>query len=122
MIKPGEDTRAIRQMRFMNQEEIIGIVPQLKEYIYEAIEVENAGLKIEKKIFHELVIPVELQKHLDLVAELKVAFFNLTPGRRREYAEYVSQAKLEKTRVQRVEKIISMILGGKGLNDRYRRV
>ena len=106
----------------MNQEEIIGIVPQLKEYIYEAIEVENAGLKIEKKIFHELVIPVELQKHLDLVAELKVAFFNLTPGRRREYAEYVSQAKLEKTRVQRVEKIISMILGGKGLNDRYRRV
>ncbi|MFZ4771732.1 MAG: DUF1801 domain-containing protein, partial [Ferruginibacter sp.] len=43
--KPGENTRAVRWVRFTNVNEIIELQPVLKAYINEAIEVEKAGLK-----------------------------------------------------------------------------
>ena len=44
----------------------------------------------------------------------------MTKGKQREYADYVSDAKLEKTRLRRVEKILPLISSGVGLNDKYR--
>ena len=49
------------------------------------------------------------------------SFEAVTPGKRREYAEYVASAKREETRLKRVEKVLPMIEEGVGLNDRYRR-
>ena len=43
--KPGENTQAARLIRFTNLSEIIAMEAVLKTYIYEAIEVEKAGLK-----------------------------------------------------------------------------
>ena len=48
------------------------------------------------------------------------AFDALTPGKQREYAKYVAEAKREETRLSRTKKIMPMIKAGKGLNDRYR--
>ena len=92
---------------------------KLKEYIFEAIEVENVGLKVEFKKNTELLIPEEFQTIIDKMPELKTAFFNLTPGRQREYGRYISEPKQSKTHESRVEKCISQILNGKGLNDKY---
>ena len=86
----------------------------LKAYIYEAIEVEKAGLKVELKKTDEYEVPEEFQKKLDKDADLKKAFKALTPGRQRAYLFLISQAKLAKTREARVEKYIPMILDGKG--------
>ncbi|HTB25506.1 MAG TPA: DUF1801 domain-containing protein [Puia sp.] len=116
LIKPGENTQAVRLIRFTSVREIVKMEPILKSYIYEAIEVEKAGLKVNYKINPEPV-PVELQKKLDKNHTLKTAFEALTPGRQRAYILYFSAPKQSKTRELRIEKCIKQILNGKGLNE-----
>src|ERR1700747_2364388 len=117
LIKPGENTEAGRQIRFTNVREIVEMETILKAYIYEAVEVEKAGLKVNFKKITELIIPEDVQNKLDEIPALKTAFDALTPGRQRAYILYFSAPKQSKTRVSRVEKCMQQILNGKGLND-----
>jgi uncharacterized protein YdeI (YjbR/CyaY-like superfamily) len=114
--KPGENTQAARRIPFTNVREIVEMEPVLKAYIYEAIEVEKAGLEVNFKKNPE-PIPEEFQNKLDEIPALKAAFDALTPGRQRAYILYFSGAKRSKTRESRVEKCMQQILNGKGLND-----
>jgi len=118
LIQQTENTQAARQIRFTNVQEIVEMEPILKAYIYEAIEIEKAGLKVDFKKTTEFIIPEEFQKKLDENPALKTAFEALTPGRQRAYILYFSQPKQSKTRESRVEKYMPQILDGKGLNDR----
>src|SRR6266536_2383638 len=117
LIKPGENTQAGRQIRFTNVREIVEMEAILKTYIYEAIEVEKAGLKVNFKKTTEFIIPEEFQNKLDEIPALKTAFDALTPGRQRAYILYFSATKQSKTRESRVKKCMQQILNGKGLND-----
>jgi uncharacterized protein YdeI (YjbR/CyaY-like superfamily) len=113
----GENTQAGRQIRFTNVREIVEMEPILKAYIYEAIEVEKAGMKVNYRKTSEFIIPEEFQNRLDEIPALKTAFDALTPGRQRAYILYFSAPKQSKTRESRVEKCMQQILNGKGLND-----
>ena len=117
LIKPGENSRAQRQIRFTDVREIEEMELKIKSYIYEAIEVEKAGLEVNFKEKTDLIIPEELQNKFDEIPTLKTAFEALTPGRQRAYVLYFSQAKQSKTRETRIGKYIQQILDGKGLND-----
>ena len=117
LIQQTENTQAARQIRFISIQEIAELQTVLKAYLYEAIEVEKAGLEVKMKKTSEFEIPDEFQKALQENSELKAAFAELTPGRQRAYLLYFSNAKQSKTRTSRVEKSIPQILNGKGLND-----
>jgi uncharacterized protein YdeI (YjbR/CyaY-like superfamily) len=117
LIQQTENVQAGRQIRFTNVQEIVEMEAILKSYIYEAIEVEKAGLEVNFKEHTEFIIPEEFQTKFDEIPALKTAFEALTPGRQRAYIFYFSQPKQSKTRESRVEKYIQQILGGKGLND-----
>jgi uncharacterized protein YdeI (YjbR/CyaY-like superfamily) len=117
LIQQTENVQAARQIRFTGVQQIIKLAPVLKRYIYEAIEVEKAGLKVELKKATEFAIAQEFQVVLDTSAALKKAFYALTPGRQRAYLLFFSSPKQSKTREQRVEKYKQQILEGKGLND-----
>jgi len=117
--RPGEHTQAGRWIKFTSISEIDEMEPMLREYIYEAIEVEKAGLNIIKKKTEDYPVPEEFQLKLDTIPVLKAAFEALTPGRQREYILYFSQAKQSKTREARVEKYIPRILDGKGFSEDY---
>ena len=117
LIQQTENVQAARQIRFTNVREIVKMKPILKAYIYEAIEVEKAGLKVNFKKTAEFIIPEEFQNKLDELPALKTAFDALTPGRQRAYNLYFSAPKQSKTRESRVEKWMQQILHGKGLND-----
>ena len=117
LIQQTENVQGARQIRFTNVQEIVEKEAILKAYIYEAIEVEKAGLKVKAKKPEELIIPEELQHKFDEIPALKDAFTTLTPGRQRAYILHFSAAKQSKTRESRVEKCIPNILNGKGLND-----
>jgi len=117
LVQQTENVQAARQIRFTNVQEIVEMEPILKAYIYEAIEVEKAGLKVDFKKTPEYIIPEEFQKKLDEIPTLKAAFESLTPGRQRAYILYFSAAKQTKTRESRIEKCMPQILNGKGLND-----
>ncbi len=117
LIQQTKNVQAARQIRFTDVREIAKMAPILKAYIYEAIEVEKAGLKVSLKKNTELVFPEEFQKKLDNNPALKTAFGALTPGRQRAYTLYFSAPKQSKTREARVEKCMQQILNGRGLND-----
>jgi uncharacterized protein YdeI (YjbR/CyaY-like superfamily) len=117
LIQQTENVQAARQIRFTNLQEIIDLEATLKAYIYEAIEVEKAGLKVELKKTSEFTMPEEFQKVLEENSALKTAFEALTPGRQRGYLLHFAQPKQSKTRVSRIEKSIPQIFEGKGLND-----
>ena len=117
LIQQTENVQAARQIRFTNVQEIVEMETILKAYIYEAIELEKAGLKVDFKKTTEFIIPEEFQKKLDEIPALKTAFDGLTPGRQRAYIFYFSAPKQSKTRESRVEKYMQQILNGKGLND-----
>ena len=117
LIQQTKNVQSARQIRFTNAKEIVKMEKILKAYVYEAIEVERAGLKVKLKKTSEFKIPEEFQKRLDKSTALKKAFDALTPGRQRAYIFYFSQAKQSKTREARVEKYIKQILSGKGLDD-----
>jgi len=117
LIQQTKNVQSARQIRFTNVREIVKMEKILKAYVFEAIEVEKAGLKVKLKKTSEFKIPEEFQKRLDKNTTLKKAFDALTPGRQRAYIFYFSQAKQSKTREARVEKYIKQILSGKGLDD-----
>lgn len=118
LIQQTENVQAARQIRFTDLEEIRKLEATLKAYIFEAVEVEKAGLKVQLKKTEAFDVPAEFQEKLEEDPGLKNAFKALTPGRQRAYLLYFSQAKQSKTRAARVEKYIPHILDGKGLNDR----
>jgi uncharacterized protein YdeI (YjbR/CyaY-like superfamily) len=117
LIQQTENVQSARQIRFVSVKEIDKLEKVLKAYIYEAIEVEKAGLKVKLKKTKDFPVPEEFQKKLNKMPALKTAFNALTPGRQRAYLFYFSQAKLPNTREARVEKYTKQILKGKGLDD-----
>ena len=117
LIQQTENVQSARQLRFKNLQEIIEKQAIIKTYIYEAIEIEKTGLKVELKKLSEYSISEEFQQKLDVIPLLKTAFYALTPGRRRGYLLHFSEPKQSKTRESRVEKCMTQIMKGKGLND-----
>jgi uncharacterized protein YdeI (YjbR/CyaY-like superfamily) len=117
LVQQTKNVQAARQVRFTSVHEIAKMKPVLKAYIYEAIEVEKAGLKVKFKKPAEFTMPEEFQKKLKEIPDLNIAFKALTPGRQRAYLLHFSTPKQSTTRESRVEKCMQQILNGKGLND-----
>jgi uncharacterized protein YdeI (YjbR/CyaY-like superfamily) len=113
-----ENTKGLRQMRFNSIKEVDEKI--ILQYIKEAIDNEEKGLKIKperkEKIACEL-LENELKSNLDL----KKAFNSFTPYKQREFTSYINDAKQEKTKLTRLEKIKPMILSNIGLHDKYRK-
>jgi uncharacterized protein YdeI (YjbR/CyaY-like superfamily) len=117
LIQQTENVQSARQIRFTNIRQIVDMETIIKTYIFEAIEVEKAGLKVELKKPAEFKVAEEFQTKLDEHPTLKTAFEALTPGRQRAYLLHFAQPKQAKTRETRVENCMPQILDGKGLND-----
>ena len=117
LVKPGENSQSTMMFKFTEVSEITKLKATIKAYIYEAIEVEKAGLKVVLKKHSDIEFVEELMTMLDENAALNSAFNALTPGRQRAYNLFFSGAKQSKTRVSRIEKYIPRILDGKGIND-----
>ena len=112
-------TKAMRQWRYKNEDEINNEL--LGAYVIEAIENQRQGREIKADRKKPLEIPEALAAALAGNNGAREQFDALAPGKRREYAEYIAEARREETRKRRLEKIMPMILAGHGLNDRYRK-
>lgn len=110
-------TKGLRQWRFTSMEQINA--EKILAYVQEAIKNQKQGLSIQPAQ-KQVSMPAELDEALDQNPQLRQQFDALTPGRRKEYAEYIGAAKQEKTRLSRLEKCMPLILNGLGLNDKYR--
>lgn len=117
LIQQTANVQSARQMRFTDAKQITQLAATIKSYIYDAIAVEDAGLKVTLKKVEEYPVPEEFQRVLDKNKKLKTAFYALTPGRQRAYLLHFAAPKQTKTREARIEKATPDILNGKGLND-----
>ena len=111
-------TSGLRQMRFSSAEDIVPLM--IIEYINEAVENQRAGKEIKANRDKELIIPQQLVDKLHVDQSFSQNFKKLSKSKQREYADYISEAKREETKRNRMEKIIPMINAGMGMNDRYR--
>jgi uncharacterized protein YdeI (YjbR/CyaY-like superfamily) len=117
LIQQTKNVQSARQIRFTSVQEVKKLEKTVKAYLREAIAIERAGLKVERKKTEDFEVPEEFETKLAANAKLKAAFGALTPGRQRGYIFHFSQPKLSKTRTARVEKHIPRILKGLGLDD-----
>lgn len=111
-------TKALRQWRFTSAAQIKPRI--IKSYVREAIGLAAAGKEIKPARNQALTLPAELKHALADQPDTKQAFESLTKGKRREYAQYIAEAKRDATKAARLDKILPMIQAGVGLNDRYR--
>lgn len=120
--KPLEGkTKGMRRIKYTSNEKIN--TTTIQSYIFEAIENERKGLKMVpiKNTPETLIIPKLLQEAFEEHPQIKLAFNTITPYKQREYCNHINNAKQEKTKYARLEKIIPLIKQGIGLNDSYRK-
>lgn len=116
---PGETkAKAMRQWRFTSAKEIK--VRMINAYVKEAMALVDAGQEIKPVRGKAVTIPPELAAALKKSTPLAKAFSALTPGKQREYAGHIADAKRAETKASRLKKIAPMIRAGGGLHDKYR--
>lgn len=117
LVQQTENTQSARQIRFTSLSEIEDLRRTIKEYIFEAIEVEKAGLKIKKKETADFDMPEELSEKFNELPDFEKAFKKLTLGRQRGYLLNFSKPKQVNTRKSQIERNIERILDGYGIHD-----
>ena len=111
-------TKALRQWRFKSTKEIKTRL--IKNYVVEAIALAEAGKEIKPTRGKKVVVPAMLAAALRSKKKAQAGFDALTPGKQREYCNYIDEAKREETKQKRVVKVLPMIAAQQGLNDKYR--
>ncbi len=111
-------TKGMRHWKFQNLDEIDE--KTVLGYMKEALENQKKGLEIKVEKSKKVTIPELLKSELKKDSQLKAAFEKFIPYKQKEFSEYIAEAKQEKTKLRRLEKILPMIKEGVGLNDAYR--
>ncbi len=111
-------TKALRQWRMTSLKDIKPNI--IKRYVKEAIALVDAGKEIKAARGKSVDIPDELSRAMRRYKGATAGFRGLTPGKQREYAEYIASAKRDDTKQKRLDKVLPMIAAGVGLNDKYR--
>ena len=104
-------------MRFTNLDDVISKKTVIKNYIFEAIEIEKLGLKIAFKKLSDYEVPEELLQKFTENPDFETAFKKLTPGRQKGYLLHFTKPKQSKTKLSLIEKNMARIIDGYGLND-----
>ena len=117
LVQQTKNVQSARQLRFESLADVREQESTIKNFISEAIAVEQAGLKVIMKTVAQFEVPEEFQKCLLVDAKLAQAFHALTPGRQKGYLLHFAGAKQSVTRAARVKKHVPRILEGMGLDD-----
>lgn len=94
----------------------------LVEYVKEAIRVNESGEKVErpKRAPASMPdVPAELEAALKKSPKAKKAFEAFAPSHRREYIEWIAEAKQAATKEKRVAQTIEWLIEGKSRNWKY---
>ncbi|MCH7410382.1 DUF1801 domain-containing protein [Belliella sp. DSM 111904] len=112
-------TSAMLQWRMTSAEDIDE--KTLLNYISQSIENEKKGIKHTPQKAKKAELTGALATHMESDLVLKKAFGTLSPGKQKEYLEFINAAKKPETQQARIVKIKPLILEGKGLNDKYKK-
>ncbi|MHC5539463.1 YdeI/OmpD-associated family protein [Singulisphaera rosea] len=92
-------------------------------YIKKAIELNETGVKSPTRskpnVAKELVVPDDLANALRGRERARQVFEAFSPSHRREYVEWITEAKSEPTRLRRIETTLEWLAEGKSRNWKY---
>lgn len=111
-------TKSMRHWKFNAVDEIDQKL--VLAYMLEAIENQKKGLQLAPVRSKKTIIPPILKEALRKDPTIDGLFKQFTPYKQREFCEYIAEAKQEKTKISRLEKILPMIKEQIGLNDKYK--
>jgi uncharacterized protein YdeI (YjbR/CyaY-like superfamily) len=111
-------TKALRQWRFKDVSEMDSA--KIESYILESIQNVDDGKELKPTKSPVKTPSGLLLDSLKADPILYAHFKALSPGKQREYMEYIEDAKQEKTKLSRLEKIKPMITANQGLHDKYK--
>lgn len=95
---------------------------EMIELIKQAVELNEKGVKVPKKkpaANKELIVPDDLTKALAKNNKAKEAFENFSFSHRKEYVEWINEAKTDATRNKRLATTVEWLAEGKGRNWKY---
>jgi uncharacterized protein YdeI (YjbR/CyaY-like superfamily) len=95
--------------------------PQLKKIILEAMELTDMGVKLKKAapLSTAIEIPEYFKNSLNQNKKALEVFEKASPSFRKEYINWIVDAKTETTRNKRMEQALEWIVEGKGRNWKY---
>ena len=127
-----KDPKKILQLKEKTSMGSLGKLTSLKDlppdnvllaYLREAVKMNDEGVKIPARskasVTQELPVPEAFLSALDKNKKAKAAFAKLSPGHRKEYIQWISEAKTEATRDKRMGTAIEWISEGKSRNWKY---
>ena len=120
LVAPSETAQTFRLLRFTNLAQIIEKQDEIRSYLFEALEVEKAGLKLKPTPATEFPVPEELQAQFESSPAFEAAFRALTPGRQKNYLRHFNDAKQSATRTARIEKYKPFIFKGIGQDEAWK--
>lgn len=111
--------QGMRQLRFNNETEIK--IELIERFNQEAIKNQKSGKTVQYKNKTGFILPQELLETLKKDTILNENFNQFTVSKKREFCEFIANAKRKETRLSRLEKSINLIRNQIGLNDKYRK-
>ena len=91
--------------------------------IRKAMQLNDEGVKSptrsKPKVAKELIIPDDLTAALKQNAAASAVFEKFPPSHKREYVEWITEAKTQPTRTKRLETTITWLVEGKSRNWKY---
>jgi uncharacterized protein YdeI (YjbR/CyaY-like superfamily) len=92
----------------------------LLEYIKEAISLDKSGIrKVKPKETKEINIPESITEALETNPKAKATFINFSYSHKKEYLEWITDAKTEATREKRIATMLEWLEEGKHRNWKY---
>ena len=120
LVAPSETAQTFRLLRFTKLSQIIEKQEEIRSYLFEALEIEKAGLKLQLKPPTEFPLPDELSIQFEENPQFEAAFKSLTPGRQRNYLRHFNEAKQSATKTARIEKYKPFIFKGIGMDEAWK--
>jgi uncharacterized protein YdeI (YjbR/CyaY-like superfamily) len=119
----GDDDRAAGQFGRITSVKDLPSKTELTRYIKKAMKLNEEGIVVPKPKVAKATLPVppELTAALARNKKARAAFAAFPPGHRREYCEWIGEAKREETRASRVKQAVEWIAEGKSRNWKYQR-
>ena len=93
-----------------------------RAHVKKAMALNEAGITVERPARArkpELVVPADLAAAIKKNRKAQAAFDEFSPSHRREYVEWVTEAKTEATRTRRMQQAIAWLAEGKPRNWKY---
>jgi hypothetical protein len=119
----GDDERAMGQFGRITSLKDLPPKKELVALVKKAAKLNDEGVKVPRKPAKraELPVPAELAAALAKNRKARAIFDAFPPSHRREYNDWVGEAKREETRAARAAQAIEWIAEGKSRNWKYQR-